>query len=215
MIQRIPEQTLLITLVIFIYLVGIIGSLMPSTRELTVSLTPINLLVSTGLLFLGHQSGYLRLTLFLCISFLLGVAVEIIGVKTGVLFGQYEYGNTLGFKILDVPLIIGINWFLLSYLFANLVERTPLSSWAKPLLAAILMVAMDVVIEPVAIYLDYWRWEGGIIPIRNYVAWFGVAYVIQLILNLLKVKVENRVSLPLLLAQLAYFGSLHLCIKFC
>lgn len=215
MTKEITRQTLLIALVIIIYLVGIFGSLLPSTRELTVSLTPINLLVSTVLLFLGHQAGYLRLFLFLCISFLMGVTVEIIGVKTGILFGQYEYGSTLGFKVMEVPLIIGINWFLLSYLFANLAERTPLPSWAKPLLAATLMVAMDVMMEPVAVYLDYWKWEGGIIPIRNYVAWLGVAYIIQLILNLLKVKVENRISLPLLLVQLAYFGSLHLCIKFC
>ena len=38
---------------------------------------------------------------------------EAIGVNTGLLFGTYEYGANLGFKIFGVPLIIGVNWTVL------------------------------------------------------------------------------------------------------
>ena len=39
---------------------------------------------------------------------------EILGVKFGVIFGDYEYGSALGLKIFDVPLLIGANWAILT-----------------------------------------------------------------------------------------------------
>src|SRR5210317_2015499 len=39
-----------------------------------------------------------------------GFAVELIGVQTGLLFGEYAYGSALGPKLMGVPLIIGVNW---------------------------------------------------------------------------------------------------------
>ena len=34
---------------------------------------------------------------------LIGFVIEVIGVKTGYVFGSYSYGDSLGFKILEVP----------------------------------------------------------------------------------------------------------------
>ena len=39
---------------------------------------------------------------------------EWIGVNYGWLFGSYVYGESLGFKIGGVPLLIGANWLLLA-----------------------------------------------------------------------------------------------------
>ncbi|MBK7882949.1 MAG: carotenoid biosynthesis protein [Chitinophagaceae bacterium] len=50
---------------------------------------------------------------FLLICVCIGIAVEIIGVKTGFLFGNYSYGIVLGPKIQSVPILIGINWFII------------------------------------------------------------------------------------------------------
>jgi putative membrane protein len=38
-----------------------------------------------------------------------------LGVHTGILFGNYKYGNALGLKLNDVPILIGINWFIVVY----------------------------------------------------------------------------------------------------
>ena len=43
---------------------------------------------------------------------LIGFIFEIIGVKTGLIFGHYKYCNGLGTKVFDVPLIISLNWAL-------------------------------------------------------------------------------------------------------
>ena len=39
---------------------------------------------------------------------------EILVVSYGIIFGNYKYGEILGYKVLGVPLIIGINWCILS-----------------------------------------------------------------------------------------------------
>ena len=47
--------------------------------------------------------------------FLLGFVVEVVGVQTGLIFGSYSYGATLGVKLFDTPLLIGLNWIFVSY----------------------------------------------------------------------------------------------------
>jgi len=34
------------------------------------------------------------------------------------------------------------------------------------------MVGMDLLIEPVAIELNFWRWTDVTVPLENYIAWF-------------------------------------------
>ena len=43
------------------------------------------------------------------------MTVELVGTKTGMLFGDYSYGKVLGPALQGVPLIIGINWFIMMY----------------------------------------------------------------------------------------------------
>jgi putative membrane protein len=43
-----------------------------------------------------------------------GFFIEAIGVNTGLIFGNYVYKTTLGWKFLETPLIIGVNWILLT-----------------------------------------------------------------------------------------------------
>ena len=44
---------------------------------------------------------------------------ESLGVNYGLIFGNYEYGNNLGFKFFGVPFLIGINWIILTAISAN------------------------------------------------------------------------------------------------
>ena len=40
---------------------------------------------------------------------------EVTTVET--MFGDYSYGKVLGYQVNNVPVIIGINWFLIIYCF--------------------------------------------------------------------------------------------------
>mgnify|MGYP003542806071 FL=1 len=75
--------------------------------------TPFNLLLSFALLVWTQQEKNIYFFLFVFTCFVIGVAVEIIGINTGILFGDYTYGSALGSQVMNVPLLIGINWFII------------------------------------------------------------------------------------------------------
>ncbi|MBK6998097.1 MAG: carotenoid biosynthesis protein [Lewinellaceae bacterium] len=71
------------------------------------------------------------------------MGVEIVGVKTGLLFGAYQYGENLGPKFFGVPPLIGINWVVLTFLIATICKRFIRHQWLAPICGAVLMVALD------------------------------------------------------------------------
>ena len=136
---------------------------------------------------------------------MIGFFIEVFGVYSGLLFGEYHYGKTLGFQLLGVPLIIGVNWVLLvvssfavsSYFVSNSILKVVLSSF--------IMVLLDFMIEPVAIRLDFWHWQSGIIPLQNYLMWFLVAIIMNWILVFNKFTFNLKLGFGLLISQVLFF----------
>ncbi len=204
------ENLSVATLILF-YFVGIVGLTLP-IRDAFVLFSPFNLLLSLGLVLYNHKEWTKQFIAVSAFCFLGGYAAEVIGVQTGMLFGNYEYGQSLGFKILDVPIILGVNWLMLIYASAMVVhlffKRFPLL--LKAALATFFMVALDILIEPVAMQLDFWSWENGVIPLQNFIGWFVVAYVLQIaFFKFLPPKANNHVAVALFGLQVIFFGVLN------
>ena len=198
------RNTLIILLVL--HLVGMMG-IMLGFEGLILPLTPIHLLVSTTLI-LAHQKLNTSMIIFLAGAWSLGFGMEWLGVHTGKIFGAYEYGATLGLKLDEIPLIIGVNWIMLVIASASVVGSIPLSWWQRSILGAALMVGLDVLIEPVAVKYDFWTWYGEPIPLQNYLAWGGIALVMHLWLNGMTSFKPNKVAIGLFLFQVLFFGGL-------
>jgi len=201
-------------LVLFFYLVGLIGMLLPMTNALFLGLIPFALILSFLVLSFFHAST-IEPKVIVCflVIYILSFVVEAVGVKTGVVFGFYKYGDGLGFKLFDTPLIIGFNWLFLVYTSSAVVEKTKYSSVVKILLASSLMLLYDIVMEQVAPKLDMWSWENGIIPLQNYVVWFGLAVIFNSLLTILKISIENKLSSLLLATQFMFFLLLYIFLK--
>ena len=144
------------------------------------------------------------------IIFSIGFWVEVIGVKTGALFGVYEYGETLGFKLFEVPLLIGVNWFLLAVSSFEIVSYIVKNKYVIIALSASLMVLLDFLIEPVAIQLDFWSWQNGIIPVQNYLMWWIVSVVMQFIIYSKKMVFNTSICVAIFLSQILFFTILNL-----
>ena len=137
--------------------------------------------------------------------------MEIIGTNTGLIFGEYAYGRTLGFQVGHVPLIIGVNWLMLVYATAAVVNSVAEKQHfvIKAALSAGLMVFLDFFIEPVAIRYDFWSWTDNIIPIQNYVAWFVIAFALLIVTHRI-VLIKSKTAIALFIAQLLFFVSLNI-----
>ena len=143
---------------------------------------------------------------------LAGFVTELIGVNTQRLFGNYTYGDTLGIKLWNTPLTIGLNWLVLIYCIASL-SKNIRDHWYFPLIGAATMVAFDWIMEPVAIATGMWSWANDQIPLKNYTDWFLISGFLFLMLRILKIELNNRIASVLIAMQLVFFLTLNLLIR--
>ena len=140
--------------------------------------------------------------------------IEWLGVRTGEIFGSYQYGETLQPSIDGVPISIGSAWFVTLVASTAVAQKIAPKSLTKgshfkiALLVALLMVCFDLLMEPAAVKLDYWTWMNDPIPLRNYLVWFGLSFIfatIGLQIGLFR-QLLPRIAIHLYFAQLIYFG---------
>lgn len=140
--------------------------------------------------------------------------IEWLGVRTGEIFGSYQYGETLQPSIDGVPVSIGCAWFVMLVASTAIAQKIAPKSLADgsrfkiALLVALLMVCFDLLMEPAAVKLGYWTWMSGDIPLRNYLMWFGLSFIFAIIglyTGLFR-RLLPRIAIHLYFAQLIYFG---------
>lgn len=189
------------------HMAGLAGLLWPVTQPYFLKLVPMQLLLTTGIVLWFHGPLNRFFVSFMSCIFLGGFLVEVIGVKTGAIFGNYIYGSTLGWQVAGVPVLIGCNWFVLVY-GAGTVSRkiTSRKAW-QPVVAALLMVGLDVFIEPVATRLHFWNWQSGIIPLQNYIGWFICSFFFQLLFQKWIQESPKKIAMLVFLIQGAFFIS--------
>ena len=212
MMKKQTNIQLLRILITVWYLVGVAGFTIEPLRPLFQFLTPFGMLAATMLLLIFHEPRSLKSALVFAAVAIFGFFVELIGVNTGILFGSYEYGPTLGLKIWNTPLTIGLNWLVLIYCVASLLLPIR-DNWYFPLVGAFLMVVFDWIMEPVAVATRMWNWNSGEIPLKNYLDWFLVSGVLFLAIRIFKVEMNNRLAVWLLLMQAIFFLLLNLVIR--
>ena len=157
---------------------GIIG-FSSAAFDWFVAMTPLNLMIYLAVILFNVHEVNRKLLFALFIPFSIGMIAEIIGVNTGMVFGEYTYGANLGWKVMGVPWMIGVNWAVLTYCAASLSTRISKGFIPRVILASLIMIGLDLLMEVSAPVFDYWEFEGGTAPIQNYLAWLFVAIACQ------------------------------------
>ncbi len=193
-------------IIVAFYLFGAIGIGIPSTQPFFVYLIPSVLLLSFISILFYHDFSTHRNTIIALVSiFFVGFLIEVIGVNTHVVFGDYRYGDGLGYKLLDTPILIGINWVLVTYCSASVMELTKWPPSFKVIGAALLMVLYDFILEHIAPILKMWTWKENTIPLQNYAVWFIVAIVFNAFLRWLKIPASNPIAVAIFICQFLFF----------
>jgi len=193
-----------IFLIWLFHLSGIIG--VSSGYEIWfISKTPLNLLVSASLFFIVYPIDNLKKLGNFTLFFGVGLFVEWLGVNFGLLFGSYEYGSNFGMKIDGVPILIGVYWALLTFITAEIARFFSKFGWVRILIAASLMVLLDVFMEQLAPRFDYWSF-GEHVPLSNYFTWFLVSLILHAVLYISKISGNRAICLHIYFAQLLFFA---------
>jgi putative membrane protein len=209
--QKIENRV--IAVVGIIYLVGIIGFLIPVLKPLFIDLTPLNILGSFVVAWIFHKKWEISHVVALAAIGIMGFFIEMLGVQTGLLFGSYHYGATLGPDWQGIPYLIGVNWAALVFFTSSILAPRVKSTLLRSLLGAALMTLYDFFMEPVAMAYDFWHWKNSIIPMQNYFAWFVFAFLFHLLLNSVSKPAKNRIASSLFAIQGGFFLVLYIFIQ--
>lgn len=187
------------------HLSGLLG-LLYIDKNLFASLTPLNLFISTTLLFV-NQTNATRMKFFIVfVIFFVGMIAEILGVQYGLIFGNYEYGNNLGLKLLGVPILIGFNWVVLTVICGSISSKIFKKSKVLSIIFGItLMLLIDITLEPIAPVLDYWEFSGSKAPLQNYIGWGITSLITQTLYQYFYKTKEFIFSINLFIAQFLFF----------
>ena len=138
-----------------------------------------------------YELGFKNASIFLVITSMIGFLAEVLGTSSGFPFGKYYYTDFLGEKVLGVPIVVPLVWFVIAYLSFS-IARSAFREGARgnpvqnstiftiALLSAFGAVAWDSMIDPMFSSYGYWVWTGQFlplpkldgIPLTNFVGWF-------------------------------------------
>ena len=187
------------------HLSGLLG-LLYIDKNLFASLTPLNLFISTTLLFVNQTNATKMKFFIVFVIFFVGMIAEILGVQYGLIFGNYQYGNNLGLKLLGVPILIGFNWVVLTVICGSISSKIFKKSKVLSIILGItLMLLIDITLEPIAPVLDYWEFSGSKAPLQNYIGWGITSLITQTLYQYFYKTKEFIFSINLFIAQFLFF----------
>jgi uncharacterized membrane protein len=120
-----------------------------------------------------------------------GFAVEVLGVQTGVPFGDYHYTGGLGAAVFGVPVVIAFAWPMLAWPAALAARRLCRSFAARVAVGAWALAGWDLFLDPQMVAAGHWTWADpsphlpGVdsVPLTDYAGWLVVSVLMSLALQ--------------------------------
>lgn len=208
-----PFEKFFKVLIPIAYLIGVAGTAIkidnPQYFRVSAYFVPLSFLM----LMLFHEPHNGRFWLTLASVGLLGFLIEAIGTNTGLIFGRYTYGSSLGLKLYGTPFNMAINWMMLVYLVAFVLQRWNTILAIKSVVSAFILTAFDWILEPVAIRLDMWRWDLVTPPLHNYIGWFLFSLLVFGIFYRFSPKLHNPLANLFAVMHGLFFIALNLIFR--
>jgi len=201
--MELNREKISIAIIWLFHVSGIMGIIYGNSHWF-ISATPLNLSINFVLLLINCNSHKWFFHMVI-LGFLTGMITEILGVQRGWIFGDYQYGDALGYKILGVPMLIGVNWALLTIITAAIAQQFYENLFMRIVIGVCLMIFLDLLIEPIAPLLDFWAFDGGDAPLQNYIGWTAVAIFLQSIFHYFRIEVKGWFPNQLYLLQIIFF----------
>ena len=185
--------------------------------------------ITVGVFFLASTShalvhrGVRWTALYVLATAGTGLAAEAVGTATGFPFGAYDYADSLGPKLLGVPLVIPLAWAMFAYPCLVVGQRLARSALGAAAVGGLALASWDLFLDPQMVEAGHWRFHSvttslpgaPAIPVSNYLGWLLVACLMLALLQLLgRRPADDRVPAALflwtwgssVLANAAFFG---------
>ncbi|NQU37472.1 MAG: carotenoid biosynthesis protein [Actinobacteria bacterium] len=169
--------------------------------RITLTIVTVIVFAATSVSHAWVHRGAAWALAYLGITFGFAFGLEAIGTNSGFPFGAYEYGDMLGIRIAEVPLLIPLAWamtaypvLLLSRRLAHKLGAGRAATYAAVVaIGAFAMTTWDLFLDPQMVSQGYWVWADPVpslpgidgIPAGNYAGWLLGSAVLMFLLNTL------------------------------
>ena len=202
------------TLAVLAIALQIAFPLVDTASRATLAIATVVVFYLASVVHAGARHGLYGLLLVGLAVPLLGLAAEAVGVRTGIPFGDYSYGDALGPILFEVPVVVPLAWAMMAYPTYIAASTLAVSRWWIALIGGWSLMAWDIFLDPMMVDLDGWTWLSaksslpGIpgIPLQNYAGWFLVGCIITAVLILLP-RPHASVNQPATLYLWVYLSS--------
>jgi bisanhydrobacterioruberin hydratase len=176
-IIKIPFNKKLFILSIIFFVSGLITALTPIQKNLWIISVLFIIMFAVPSFYgvistVGKRKGWV---IIVSLS-IFAVVFESFAILTGFPYGKFTYTDLIGPKIFGiVPISIAFAWSPLvigSCVISNLYVR---NQFLRIFLSAIILMAIDMVLDPGSVALQFWSWEGMnflyTVPLTNFLGW--------------------------------------------
>ncbi len=156
--------------------------------------------------WLGWRDG----SIFIAVLGAYALAIETAAIITGFPYGHFGYSEYLGYRLFGyAPWTVAFAWSPLiigAYAAAaNMVS----SAIGRVVLCTLLLTAFDFVLDPGAVYLGFWQYDGGGwyygVPMSNFGGWLVSGSIGAILIELMLAKFKPLLPTPMQLAVSALF----------
>lgn len=137
--------------------------------------------------YILYKSSNLRtaVTVFMIVG-IYGLLIETLSIKTGFPYSRFSYSDLMGYKIADiVPYTVFLIWPSLVISAYSLSEFIAKKRFYRIIVTTILLLSLDLVFDPVATGLGFWKWEQtGLyygVPFLNFLGWIFSSLISSII----------------------------------
>jgi putative membrane protein len=147
--------------------------------------------------YFSKEVGFKKGTFIIIILSIYAICIESFAIETSFPYGAFEYTNQIGVKFGEVPITLPFAWVPLCLGAYTLACQFGKNRLSKILLGIIFLVGIDFVLDPAAVYLEFWIWEDNEgfygVPWSNFLGWILSSSIAISFLNLvLKNKLAEK-----------------------
>ena len=151
----------------------------------------------------------------------LALVIETSAIITGFPYGHFGYSDLLGYRLFGyTPWTVFLAWtplVLAAYSIASrLFEKQltaksyrPAARFYRVLLTAVTLVVFDLVLDPGAVKIGFWRYEGGGfyygVPVSNFVGWLFSGVIAGIVLEIFSLIKKPLLPAPAQMISSAFF----------
>ncbi|MFM9903821.1 MAG: isopentenyl-diphosphate Delta-isomerase [Pyrinomonadaceae bacterium] len=143
----------------------------------------------------------------------LALAIETSAIVTGFPYGHFGYSDLLGYRLFGyTPWTVALAWTPLVLAAYAISKRLAVSGklWAiRIVFVAAALIVFDLVIDPGAVLIGFWRYEGGGafygVPLSNFVGWVFSGVIAAIVLEVLAALRKPLLPAPAQLVSSSFF----------